>query len=367
MKTPTIPRLYLGTMTFGWSGQTSSNVDEQVALQMVEKFIQRNQAYDETEHLLDTARVYAAGKTEPMVGSVVTKIKTTHPNTNISIGTKANPAMEGGLSKQGIRDQLKASLEAMNVSKIGEFFLHQPDTQHSLLESLQCTHELVEEGIIESIGLSNYHASEVERAFTLCQQFGLTPPTVYQGLYNPLNRLVEEELIPVLHKNECSFVAYNPLAGGLLVKKVLAKNPTDETSIPEGRFKNNDNYLPRFYTKSNFNAITLLQQACEKEGITLGQATYKWFVQHSALKSSEVVKDGVLLGASSVQQLDENLHAWNTAIDYDQPLSSELLSVFDQAWEITKKDGVFPYWRSYSADFPNRENLDPGASYTVKK
>jgi aflatoxin B1 aldehyde reductase len=239
----------MGTMTFAWTGQTSSVVDEAVALEMVQHFIQTNEELGETTHCLDTARVYAAGATEPMVGSVLARLPALK---KISVGTKANPAVEHGLSRRGIEEQLQASLAAMKVSSVGEYYLHQPDTQHSLLESLQKTHELVQAGKISSIGMSNYHAVEMERAFELCRQHNLTPPTVFQGLYNPLNRLVEEDLLPLLHKNQCAFVAYNPLAAGLLTGK-----HTSTATVADGRFKDNGNYLPRFYTDANFRTVRL--------------------------------------------------------------------------------------------------------------
>lgn len=353
MRTP-IPRLYMGTMTFAWTGQTSSVVDEKVALEMVQKFVKHDEAAGQrTAHLLDTARVYAAGNTEPVVGTVLKSIETE----KIAVGTKANPAMEGGLSTEGIKSQLKASLDAMHIFSVGEYYLHQPDTQHSLLESLQCTHSLISDKTIAAVGMSNYHALEMERAFELCQEHDLTSPTVFQGLYNPLNRLVEDQLLPVLRKHDCAFVAYNPLAAGLLAGK-----HTSPKEVTEGRFKDNQNYLPRFYTDANFQAIELIRKACDKEGITMVEATYRWLLRHSKLQAES---DGVLLGASCLAQLDQNLKACNAAAEKG-PLSQDVLASFDQGWELTKT-GAFPYWRSYSSDFPNRESMDQGAFYTVKK
>lgn len=354
MRTP-IPRLYLGTMTFAWTGQTSSIVDEKVALEMTQRFIKNNEAAGQTTHLIDTARVYAAGKTEPMVGTVLKDLPS--PGGTIIVGTKANPAVEGGLSPDGIKGQLKASLDSMNLSSLGEYYLHQPDTQNPLLDSLVYTNGLIEDSTIASLGMSNYHAVEMERAFQLCQEHKLTPPTVYQGLYNPLNRRVEEELLPLLRKNNCAFVAYNPLAAGLLAGK-----HTKVSEVADGRFKNNQNYLPRFYTDENFQALDVVRAACEKDGISMVEATLRWMLRHSALKPET---DGLLLGASSMEQLEQNLEACNAAAEKG-PLSPELLAAFDKAWDITK-DGSFKYWRSYSSDFPNREALDQGASYTVKK
>lgn len=201
-------------MTFGWS-QTSSYVDEAVALEMVHKFVAFNDAVGRSAsgdpHHIDTARVYAGGKTEKIVGAVLKKLDKSKTGPLV-VGTKAAPSVKpGGLSKAGIEEQFETSMDAMGLKRCDEYYLHQPDTEHSLLESLRCADSLWKVGKISKIGMSNYHASEVARAFQLCKEHNLTPPTVYQGLYNPLNRLVEDELLPVLKEHGCSFVAYNPL------------------------------------------------------------------------------------------------------------------------------------------------------------
>lgn len=325
-------------MTFAWS-QTSSKVDETVARDMMK-------AFAELSDRIDTARIYAGGKTEACLGSAC--------DTTLSkwkIGTKAHPSQPGGLSKQGIRGQYDKSHELLPTC-FAEYYLHQPDPETPLQESLDCLHAMKEQGLIQAIGMSNYHVSEMERAFAIAP----TAPTVYQGLYNPLNRLVEEELLPLLRKNKCSFVAYNPLAAGLLSGKY--DNP-DGSVVPQGRFKNNQNYLPRFYTTANFEALDVIRRACKAADITLIDATFRWFMCHSALTE----QDGILIGASSLAQLEQNLGACRDP----KPLPQELLDAFDEAWSITKQAGVFPYWRSYSGDMPNRDSLDPGASYEASK
>lgn len=358
------PRLYLGTMTFGWS-QTSSTVDESVAKAMVKNFISFNQKNSIFNHYIDTARIYAGGATEPLVGAAIKDVmddvnsSSSSGGDKIIIGTKAHPSQPGGLSTGGIQKQIEASFAAMEragISTFGEYYLHQPDTEHSLLESLKTVHGLVQEGKLTHLGMSNYHASEMKRAFDLCHEHGLTKPTVYQGLYNPLNRSVEKELIPLLREHGCSFVAYNPLAAGLLTGK--HKSLSD---VMSGRFKNNENYLPRFYTQENFEGIQLIQDACEKEGITMLEATFRWLLRHSALGE----QDGILLGASSVQQLEQNLDACLAGMEKVE-LSDGVLKAFDDAWAITQKK-AFPYWRSYSSDMPNGQNLDRGASYSAAK
>ena len=352
-----MPRLYLGTMTMGWS-QTSSYVDEGIAKEMTKKFINFGKTTSTPKHYLDTARIYAGGKTEPIVGTVIKDASSYCDLDAIEVGTKAHPSQPNGLSKDGIMNQFTASIESMGVESVGEFYLHQPDTENTLLESLICVHELIQEGKVKTLGLSNYHVSEVSRAFALCEEHNLTKPSVYQGLYNPLNRAVEIELLPLLRENECTFVAYNPLAAGLLT----GKHKKTDGEVQTGRFKNNQNYLPRFYTENNFSAVELIQTACQEEDISLLEATFKWLLRHSALNQN----DGVLLGASSIIQLDQNLDACHAAFVNDKPLSDKILKAFDDAWKITAAS-AFPYWRSYSSDMPNRENLHHGASYSATK
>jgi len=183
-------KVYLGTMTFGWS-QASVAVDTAVAIAMVRAFAVAGGS------AVDTARVYSGGAAEAIVGAACAPYAGT-----LRIGTKAHPSQPGGLGAAGVRAQYDASVAALGgTSVMEEFYLHQPDTEHSLRESLIAADALVRQGLVRRVGMSNYHASEVERAFALCRSLGLTPPSVYQGLYNPLNRMIEQELLPLLHRN----------------------------------------------------------------------------------------------------------------------------------------------------------------------
>lgn len=343
-------------MTFGWKAQTSSPVDDAIASKMVQTFVNHN-ANTKAVHI-DTARIYAGGISEQMLGSALSNIE--DPSPKIVLGTKAHPSQPDGLSPNGIRAQLDASLKAIGTTSVNEYYLHQPDENHSLLESLQTLNSLVQDGLISSIGMSNYHASEVQRAFDLCEEYNLAKPTVYQGLYNPLNRCVEDELLPVLRQNGCAFIAYNPLAAGLLTGKHVKEN------VVAGRFKDNPNYLPRFYTDVNFEAVQLIRSACGAANISMVEATYRWLLCHSALNGE--LSDGVLIGASSIDQLEQNLQS--CALDSEgSVLPKEVVGAFDAAWEVIQSgdERPFPYWRSYSADMPGRLELDPGASYSAAK
>jgi len=332
-------------MTFGWE-QASTPVTQTIASLMVKSFV------DSGYNLIDTARIYSGGKNECMVDEACKGL-------DVLVGTKAHPSQSGGLSPAGLQGQYStSSSDLANCLPFNEYYLHQPDTESDLIDSLIFVDRLVKEGKVKKLGLSNYNVDEVKRAFELCDTHKLTPPTVYQGLYNPLNRMVEAELLPFLKEKGCSFVGYNGLAAGLLTGK-----HTSLTDVKEGRFKNNPNYLPRFYTPASFQALEKIREACAEADLTMVEATYIWLLRHSALDAEN--GDGILLGASSMSQLDSNLQAVEKAKSTE--LSEQLLKAFNDAWSVTKYESPFRYWRGYSSDMPQRASRDQGEGYVVKK
>ena len=336
-------------MTFGWE-QASTAVTQQVASSMVRTF------KDSGGIMVDTARIYSGGACEAIVNEACKDVD------GLVVGTKAHPSQrsesDSGLSLPGLESQFGTSAKHLSdCFPLSEYYLHQPDPESDLLTSLKYVDGLIKDGKVKKLGLSNYHVEEVKRCFELCDEHNLNPPTVYQGLMNPLNRMVEDELLPLLREHSCSFVAYNPLAAGLLTGK-----HTSETEVMEGRFKNNANYLPRFYTPGNFRAISLIRSACEAANITMVEGTYMWLLRHSALGEN----DGLLIGASSMEQLESNLRACEKAKE-GEGLPEEVKIAFEQAWGITKEESPFKYWRAFSKDMPGGTDMDQGEAYAVKK
>jgi len=337
-----LPTAYLGTMTFGWS-QASSPVDDAVAKQ----FIETCAAHGFTE--IDTARIYSGGESEVILGRVLQAMPDT---SKLTVTTKAHPSQAGGLSPTGLREQVAASMAALQVNSLNGLYLHQPDTENPLSDTLREADAMVKEGLIREIGMSNYSAPETARTMELCTANNWTKPACFQALYNPLNRRIEAELLPILRANGVRLVAYNPLAAGLLT----GKHQPD--AVPAGRFKENVNYLDRFFKDDCFQGIEIIRKACDAAGLTMLQATFSWLMHHSALGAG----DAILLGASNPDHLTANI----AAIEASQPLPEAVVQAFEEAWAVCT-DEAFYYWRGYSSDQPDRENMHAGASYVVKK
>jgi len=298
-------KLVLGTMNFG-PQVTTADSDA-----MVRFFLGSG------NNEIDTAYVYNNGDTERILGDIFEgKELPTY-----SVATKVNPRIAGKLDEASINSQLEESLSRMRKSSVDTLYLHFPDPSTDIEETLAACAKLHERGLFRELGLSNFAAWQVVDSWHICNAYGWPTPKVYQGLYNPLSRKVEAELFPALRKLGIRFYAYNPLAGGILAGKYA-----DFSKEPEpGRFTHRPNYKDRYWKESFFDALHELSVSCKAEGISLVSAAFRWLAFHSALDSG--AGDGILLGASHISQLEQNINAVKAGT-----LPRSIISGFDDAW-----------------------------------
>ena len=271
---------------------------------------------------LDTAYVYNAGDTEKYLGDILPKI-----DSKYYLATKVHPRITGKLDRETILMEFNESLSRMNREKVDLLYFHFPDGKTPIDEALDTIAELHEQGKVKELGLSNYPAWQVVDIWHRCEAHGCPRPTVYQGMYNALCRNVEPELFPAIRSLGMRFYAFNPLAGGLLT----GKHMQDEKLEGDGRFARLKSYRDRYWKQSYFDAIGEIKKACEAENIPMAEAAYRWLVNHSMIKSE--LGDGILLGASRIEQMEQNLIAVTKG-----ELPQSILYAMDSAWEIAKPD-----------------------------
>lgn len=299
----------LGTMTFG--GQTSAGDAER----MLGMFLDAGHSW------VDTAFMYTEGRSETILG----KLLKGRTRDRVFLATKAYPDKLGpgkprGLTPGSIRGQLETSLKRMKLDAVDLFYLHAPDNRTPLEASLQTCQELRAEGKLREIGLSNYASWQVAEAVFLCLQNDWTPPIIYQGMYNAVTRDVERECLPACRRFGLDFLAYNPLAGGLLTGKYAA---APEETPEKGRFSG-EYYRERFWKEAYFRAVDEVKKASARAKIAPAEASLRWLIHHAQ-------SDGLLLGASKVEHLRANLDACRQG-----PLPRSFVNAFDRAWEIAK-------------------------------
>jgi aflatoxin B1 aldehyde reductase len=303
-------KLILGTMTFGES------VFEPEAVEFINTYLSNG------GEELDTAYVYNDGQCEKMLGNVLSNVKQPY-----SIATKVNPRITGKLDAEAAYLQVNESLSRLKLDAVDTVFLHFPDPATPVENVLEAMSDLHDQGKFKELGLSNFPAWMVADVWHICDKRGWVKPTIFEGIYNPLTRKAEIELNDCLNHFGMRFYAYNPMAGGLLTGRYgkFEDAPTD------GRFTHRPNYQKRYWKKSYFDAVELIKGASEKLGITTVEATYRWIAYHSMLNSSR--GDAIIIGASKMNHLIQNMESLKAG-----PLPLEMISVFDEAWEICKSD-----------------------------
>jgi aflatoxin B1 aldehyde reductase len=134
------------------------------------------------------------------------------------------------------------------------------------------------------------------------------------------------DMIRALRRAGMRFYAYNPLAGGLLT----GKYPAPDAGPSAGRFTQ-ATYRDRYWRGSHFRALEIIRRACQETGSAMTEAALCWLRYHSFLKGAK--RDGVILGASGLEQFDENLKNCG-----EKRLNGELTAAFDQAWEVVRPE-----------------------------
>lgn len=302
--------LVLGTMTFG----------ESVFQPDVEQFI--NTFLDAGYEELDTAYVYNEGNCERMLGEVLPGLTRA-----FKIATKVNPRISGRLDGAAAYKQVNESLERMKLDSVDTVFLHFPDPATPVIDVLSAMADLHEHGKYKELGLSNFPAWMVADVWHICDKHEWVKPTVFEGVYNPLTRRAEAELNDCLNHYNLRFYAYNPMCGGLLTGRY--GNYTEQPS--NGRFTHRPNYQGRYWKKSFFDGLKIIQEACEKQGLTTVEATYRWLAYHSMLNGER--GDAILIGASQLNHLKQNMNSIKAGT-----LPDEVVDAFEAAWMVTKGD-----------------------------
>ncbi len=283
---PTMSRLVLGTMTFG------DTVDAEVAARMVDT------ALDAGVTAIDTANGYAGGAAETMLGALLAGRRD-----RVQLASKAGmPHPDAGehspLSAAGLRASVVGSLERLGVEHLDLFYLHQPDRRAPLAETLSTVAELVAEGKIGALGVSNFAAWQIAELNHVADDVGAPRPVVAQQLYNLLARRVEEEYFEFATTTNLLTMVYNPLGGGLLTGRHRFEDKPSSGRFGDSRLA--AMYTDRYWDPNLFEAIAALATIAADAGVALTELSLRWLLDQPRVGA-------LLLGGSRVEHLEANL------------------------------------------------------------
>lgn len=298
-----ISQLCLGTMMFG--GQT----DE------AESFKIMDYAYEQGINFFDTANVYNQGESERIVGQWLKDRRG-----RIILATKVRSPMgedpnDAGLSRRNILSAVDASLKRLGTDYIDIYYMHAPDYETSLEESLEAMSSLVKTGKVRYVGVSNFAAWQIADMLSICDRRNYIAPIITQNVYNPVTRGIETELVPFLKAHGIAMAIYNPIAGGLLAGKHKPGKPTENT-----RFANNKTYYDRYWSDENFAAVEKLTEIAIGHGLSILQLAMKWCAAQQSVTS-------IITGVSRLSQLEQNIGSVE-----GEPLNAEVLEECDNVW-----------------------------------
>ena len=150
----------------------------------------------------------------------------------------------------------------------------------------------------EEFGLSNFASWEVAEVVGICERRGFVKPTVYQGVYNLLDRLTEVELFPCLRKFGIKYAAYTPLAGGYLTERFFVPGTDTTLSKFDPSWSFATFYTSRYYPAAP--AVAELKEVAKAHGLTLTEVGLRWLQWHSKLQPGD---HGVIVAVSKTGQL----------------------------------------------------------------
>jgi aryl-alcohol dehydrogenase-like predicted oxidoreductase len=284
----------LGTMTFG---QESG---EEVARAQLDRYVEAG------GNIVDTADVYSAGVSEEIIGRWLAARRGVRER--IVLATKGRfPMGDGpndvGLGRGYLSRALEASLGRLQVDHVDLYQAHAWDPLTPIEETLAFLDDAVRAGKIRYVGVSNFVGWQLQKAALLADLGRLAPIVTLQPQYNLLVRDIEFELVDVCRNENIGILPWSPLAGGWLSGKYRRDSmPTGATRLGDDPERGMEAYAPRNAQERTWQVIDAVRQVADGRGVSMSQVALAWVADRPAITS-------VILGARTVEQLDDNLGA----------------------------------------------------------
>ena len=303
-----VSTLCLGCMMFG----RSTLPDDSYAI--------IDRALDAGINFLDTANVYARGRSEEITGEALQR---NGKRDKIVLATKVHGRMDdddpnaGGTSRRHIIEQCEASLRRLQTDYIDLYQMHRPRPEIAIDETLRALDDLVRAGKVRYIGTSTFAAWQVVESLWASKELGLNRFICEQPPYNILDRRIERELLPMAQTFGIATIPWSPLAGGLLTGKYTRQNPS-----PEGARYADVSGNPGFAARKTielYDVVEGLQPLVAAKGCTMAQFALAWVADRAGVTSP-------IIGPRTMAQLEDNLGALDVTItDEDRALVDSLV------------------------------------------
>ena len=299
-----VSKFCLGTMMFG--GQT----DKEESIRIIDYAIESG------VNFFDTADTYADGASEAIVGEALEGKRE-----NAVIATKVrNPKgplpNQSGLGRKHILQNVDESLAKLRTDYIDLLYLHHPDDETPIEETIETMTQLVRSGKIRYYGVSNYSAWQCCSFVHKAKEMGCIAPVITESVYNLLTRGLEDEMLPFLREYNMGLAVYNPIAAGLLSGKHSRSGPASDS-----RLATNAGYNRRYWNENNLDAVEELTEIASKAGMSLLEFSLTWLANKKEV-------DCVISGASKFDHAVQNIGI----LSEPKAIPEEFLKECDEVW-----------------------------------
>ncbi len=314
-----VSRLAFGAMTFTNGGKMMASINK-VDQKLADSMIGR--ARDAGINLFDTADIYDRGESELVLGKALKSCRN-----DVVIATKVglrtgSSLTQAGLSRRHILMSVDESLRRLGTDWIDVYIAHKYDPFTPLEETLAAFDAIVRNGKVRYLAFSNWPAWLAAAALEKQKANGWARFSHGQMHYSLLGRDIERDMVPMMANYGIGLTVWSPLAFGFLSGKFTRENIKSAGT----RFSEND-LLP-FDKEQGFRLVEKMREIGKQYSATVAQVAVRWLLDKKAVSS-------VLLGATQISQLEENLAAVGIT------LASEHTDALDEA---TSPSLVYPYW-----------------------
>ena len=278
----------LGVMTFAWK------TEQDEASRIVSAFLEKG------GNFIDTANVYARGKSETMLGNAMKEAGT---RDKIFLATKAHGKMDDndpnawGNTRLNLMRACEDSLRRLQTDHIDLYQIHRPQSSVPIDETLRALDDLIRQGKVRYIGTSTYAAWQVVESLWVSERYGLNRFICEQPPYHILDRRIERELLPAARSYGIGIIPWSPLAGGKLTGKYRKGQPAPTNSRED----------PTKFNDETWHVLEGLEAIARDKGCTLTAFALAWCAAQQGVTSP-------IIGPNSVAQMEENLAASDVKI-----------------------------------------------------
>jgi aryl-alcohol dehydrogenase-like predicted oxidoreductase len=299
-------------ITYGNWVTHGSQIDDDLAIKTM------HAALDAGITSFDTADVYAATKAEVIMGKALKGQRREGLEIFTKVYWPTGPGVnDRGLSRKHIMESCEGSLKRLNIDYIDLYQAHRYDHETPLEETLRAFDDLVRQGKVLYVGVSEWNASQIRDAIRIANDMGFDRIISNQPQYNMLWRVIEPEVIPASEELGIGQIVWSPIAQGVLTGKYKPGQP-----VPEGSRATDTNggadFVQRWLTDEVLSAVAKLEPIAAEMKLTMAQLAIAWVLSNSNVSSA-------IVGATRPEQITEN------ALAAGITLPEDVLSAIDYA------------------------------------